>query len=269
MVRARGALWGACLLVWLLAPAVPSAGVTPQVSAPRGAAPLRCAGRARAAGREEGAGPAAQGQAQEHRDEGDRLYKHGQYGDAVEAYTAALRIDGSVRGAFGGRAAALLMTAQYGAALHDARRAVDAASAAAAGGAAGDGSDCHAPSQGPRAGGTHSEQMHAHLLVAKTLLAMGCAEEASAHYDTAAQLAGSGDPDTTHRAALECKQSAREGVKYARSYDALIRKAFSNLHQTRDLYYVPVVGRWRSWRKASIGDGHDLPLGVAPSHPLG
>jgi len=66
-------------------------------------------------GADEACGAVASKEARMHRDEGDRLYKGAKYEQAVEAYTAALQADCSVEGAFGGRAAALLMTSQYGA----------------------------------------------------------------------------------------------------------------------------------------------------------
>ena len=259
LLPGRCALRAAILLV--LAAFSGTVGNTPHAAAPAagvGLDRLRSASL-RGSGGRVAVGTALAQQAQNHRDEGDRLYELGQYCEAVEAYTAALRVDCSVSGAFGGRAAALLVKAQYGAAMHDALRAVDAATTS---GGAGAGIEGLAEGQAPRAGSNRGEQMHAHLLAAKTLLAMGWGEEAGVHYEKAAQLADLGDAGANRRAALECRQGAREGIRHVRSYEALIRKAFANLHQTRDLFYVPIVGRWRSWRKPSASDGHDLPLGV-------
>ena len=162
-------------------------------------------------------------EARRHRDEGDRLYKRGSYGKAIEAYTAALVADCSVEGAFGGRAAALLMKAQFGAVLHDALRALDAADAA----------------MNTRTGTRLAEaatanigahlvaRMHAHLLLAKTLLALGRGEEACLHYKNVTELGEtrSADIDMDRRATLECLHQAREGMKHARTYETLIRRS--------------------------------------------
>lgn len=211
------------------------------------------------------AGGGSLARARMHRDEGDRLYRCDKYGKAVDAYTAALEADRSVDGAFGGRAAALLMTSQYGAALHDAVRAVDAVGATYAAGAA-LANGLHDRAQVPdNIGGQHmdGDGMHAHLLLAKTLLAMGRAEEAMEHYKIVSQMGELRHTAINRQVSIQCAQEAREGVKHARSYEALVRKAFNNLHQTRDIFYVPIVGRWRSWRKASgTRDLLDLPLGA-------
>ena len=196
--------------------------------------------------------PVGKEEARRQRNEGDMLYKRGKYHEAVLAYTAGLVADCSVQGAFGGRAAALLMTAQYGAALHDALCAVDAVK---------DGV------QGTTGGELHRvDRLHAHLLLAKTLVAMGRGEEASVHYKQVIELSETCKTARHRRVAIECSQEARDGIRHARAYEALVRKAFTNLHQTRDMFYVPVVGRWRSWRKGSgTGDEALLPLGLALS----
>ena len=205
-------------------------------------------------------------QAREHRDEGDRLFKSARYQDAIKAYTAALVADCSVDGAFGGRAACLLMTSQYGAALHDAVRAVHEADTRDTMGTS------VADHQRRRVSGavsSASDRTYVHLLMAKTLLAMGRAEEASLQYKQVAELCESRSGAISRRVAHDFAQEAREGIKHARTFEAIIRKSFTNLHQTRDLFYIPIVGRWRSWRKtSSVSDALDLPLGTN-SLPLG
>jgi len=199
---------------------------------------------------------AASSEARALRDAADTLYKRGKYDDAVDVYTRAIALDNCVQGGYGGRAAALLMSAKYGAALHDALRAV------AADAAAGTKESCvQGQAQAPsRAVQGRADGIHARLLLGKTLLALGRGEEANLHFDRAAQAcAGAG---LSRRAALELEREARDGIKHARAYQGIVRKAFNNLYLTRDIFYLPIVGRWRSWRKGSSSrDDIDLPLG--------
>ena len=86
------------------------------------------------------------------------MYQSGEFELAVEAYTSALEADCTVDGAFGGRAGALLMLSRYGAALHDAERAVHASTAESdASTGVGQGSE------GSNAD-MREESMHAHLV---------------------------------------------------------------------------------------------------------
>jgi tetratricopeptide (TPR) repeat protein len=205
-------------------------------------------------------------QARALRDDGDRLYRSGEYGKAVEAYTKALAADSSVEGAYGGRAAALLMSAQYGAALHDAIRAVAVADASDAREAPRDGDVC-STSQARGASSANegaADRIHAWLLLGKTLLALGRGEEASVQFGKA--LASTTESptktDSSRQGLLQCQREARQGIKHARTYESAVRKAFNNMHLTRDMFYLPIVGRWRSWRKPGArSDDLDLPLG--------
>ena len=205
-------------------------------------------------------------QARALRDDGDRLYGSGEYGEAVEAYTKALAADGSVEGAYGGRAAALLMSAKYGAALHDAIRAVAAADATDAREAPRDRNVCSTSrARGPSSTNEGAAgRIHAWLLLGKTLLALGRGEEASVQFGKA--LASTTEPpartDSSRQVLLQCEREARQGIKHARTYESAVRKAFNNMHLTRDIFYLPIVGRWRSWRKPGARSHDcDLPLG--------
>ena len=194
-------------------------------------------------------------EARVHRDRGDRLYRSGQYEQAVQSYSAALTADSAVDGAFGGRAAALLMLAQYGAALHDALRAVDAVNTEGNTREREQGKDT-AVLRGTRV----EQQLHAHLLLAKTLLAMGSSQEASVHYQRVIDLAHVNTGAVEGQVLIESLRAARAGQQLSKSYDAFTRRAFALLVQTRDLFYIPIVGPWRSWRKTSTAPSHEQDL---------
>ena len=92
-------------------------------------------------------------------------------------------------------------------------------------------------------------------VLAKAQLALGVSDEAIVHFTTVIDLGTKDGRDSglcnghQRSAGANLVHSAQQGCQQARIYDKTVRKAFWNLCQTRDVFYMPIVGSWRSWRK--------------------
>ncbi|EKX36324.1 hypothetical protein GUITHDRAFT_145889 [Guillardia theta CCMP2712] len=92
------------------------------------------------------------------------------------------------------------------------------------------------------------------ICAAKALLGLGRSEQARIQFAIVSEEAKSSGLVWEKENIQDALKMAREGIKHVQDYDIEVKRAFGFLHGQRDKFYLPIVGRWRSWRKDNFED---------------